>query len=555
MLTLFKHPLVSLFVLMACLTLYYIVIMCCYFPNMGGDGVRLPQNILCWLVMTLVSLLAGILVITRRKFNWNMPLVFFCIGCVLFSLPFIWGRAGNEIYALPRFAGLWGGILFYVALLQFPMPPRVKKFLLCILLASALVQTVIAFWQLSLHSADNLQEFLPGSRPYGIFQQVNVLASFVATGYACALWLLFRARNWTRCLLLLAILALFTITLDLLQSRAGSFGCILYVIFLLLTRHRSRLKAVMPAFFCVVIISLVTVHLLKTFGVDFFQLLDTVNKDSSNTHRWLIIKATLEMIKAHPLMGWGYGSYEFQVERLCMSLLNRSFGEHVSHAHNEFLYEWAEGGILAVFGMFAIIAGYFLLVFRSPKGHMPLWGLALPIVFHLMVEYPLIISTPHWMTLLLICRIATQEKKLAESPDLFLGAGMTVIAAAGILFFATGFQTGTVLTRFEREGMRDFSVPSGLINPWIQWERWLYDKHNAMLIRYRRTHDTELLKEYARWGQQFLQYRNDPQVFFNMVRINNVIPDDSRTNWLKKEWVDYYMVAGKVAQLSRQMPD
>ncbi|HCD1278893.1 TPA: O-antigen ligase C-terminal domain-containing protein [Citrobacter amalonaticus] len=550
--TLFKHPQTSLRALILCLVFYYVIMMCCYFPNMGGDGMRLPQNIICWFAMSLIILLAGILVCSRRELIWNRTLVCFIVGSVLISLPLLWGDPVIEIFALPRFAGLWGGIIFYLALLQFPMPPRVKKYILLILLVSTLLQTIIAFWQLSLHTEDNLQEFMPGTRPYGIFQQVNVLASFVATGYACALWLLFRAENWTARSLLLVIIAVLTINLDFLQSRAGSLGCILYLLFLLITGNRPRAKGVMLAFFSVVVISIATVHLMKVFGLHYFQVLDTVNKDGSNTHRWLIIQATIAMLKAHPFLGWGYGSYEFQAERVSLSFLNRNFGEHVSHAHNEFLFEWAEGGLLAVFGMFVILAGYFSLMYRSTKDHKALWGLALPIGFHLMVEYPLILSTPHWMTLLLICRIATPEEQRSGSADIFRGAGMIVSATAGLLFLATGFQTGTVLTRFEREGMRDFSAASALINPWIQWERWLYDKHNAMLITYRRTHDKALLKEYARWGQAFLQYRNDPQVFVNLVRINQVIPDDDRTRWLQKQWGEYYSVVSKVAQPGRQ---
>lgn len=515
---------------------------------------RLPQNIICWFAMSLVILFAGIIICFRRSLSWNRPLVFFIIGSFLICLPLIWGNPEIEIYALPRFAGLWGGVLFYLALLQFPMSLRVKKILLLILIVSALLQTIIAFWQLSLHSEDNLQEFMPGTRPYGIFQQVNVLASFVATGYACTLWLLFKAENWKVRSLLLAIIALFTINLDLLQSRAGIYGCVLYVIFILLMGNRPRAKGVIPAFFCVVIISIAVIHLMKAFGIHYFQLLDTVNKEGSNTHRWLIIQATIAMIKEHPLLGWGYGSYEFQAERISLSLLNRYFGEHVSHAHNEFLFEWAEGGLLAVFGMLAFLVGYFFLMFRSTREHMALWGLALPIGFHLMVEYPLILSTPHWMTLLLICRIATQEQKIYEAQGVFRGVGMTVSATAGLWFLATGFQTGTVLTRFEREGMRDFSAASALVNPWIQWERWLYDKHNAMLITYRRTPDKELLKQYALWGQQFLQYRNDPQVFMNLVRINEVIPDDTRSRWLRKQWDEYYSVADKTVPPDRQRP-
>lgn len=73
---------------------------------------------------------------------------------------------------------------------------------------------------------------LIGGRPYGVFQQVNLLASFTATGLALALMLFLlpdfslRAKRYEklRLMLLALLLAVFPALLVWLQSRIGWLG-------------------------------------------------------------------------------------------------------------------------------------------------------------------------------------------------------------------------------------------------------------------------------------------------------------------------------------------
>ncbi|CQR23182.1 lipid A core-O-antigen ligase [Yersinia enterocolitica] len=60
---------------------------------------------------------------------------------------------------------------------------------LMLILLSTWGQAVLILLQWFVFTADNWMEFDPAQRPYGIFQQVNVLASYLATGYACAVYL------------------------------------------------------------------------------------------------------------------------------------------------------------------------------------------------------------------------------------------------------------------------------------------------------------------------------------------------------------------------------
>ena len=524
-------------ILVLYLAFYYFVVLLIYIPDMGGSGLNLPHNILCWLAIELLVMMVGLAVIKQKTFNWNITLLCFFIGAVLMTIPMAWGKVWLQVYALPRIVGLWGGVIFYFALLQYSLTCRIKRQLMFILLCGTLLQSFIAFWQVSQISPENSMEFVPGTRPYGIFQQVNVLASFVATGFAIATWMLFRARQWRTRSLWLVSVAFFTITLDLLQSRAGIAGIIVYVIFIVLVRFEPRTKGVFSAFFGVVVLSIFTIHLLKYYGVDltFLQQLNLVDKTDSTSERIFILKATLDMIAQHPLRGWGYGSFEYQIART--SLHHFQHAMNVDHAHNEFLFEWAEGGVMAVAGMLFIACGFLWpLRYRLPRATIALCGLVLPIVFHLMVEYPLIQSAPHLMTLLILCRLVVPARMLKiQNTNPELGWLMPMTASFGLIFLLTGFRTGTVLTQFERDGMRDFTVASSLSNPWIQWDRWQYDKYTALLIQYNTVHDPVLLDVYARWGVEYLKRRNDLRVFENLILINHVYPNVALTAIINKE--------------------
>lgn len=552
-----RHDFSTLGFIMLILGGYFIFALLIYIPNMGGGGLRLPQNMLCWIAMQLITLTGGFYAIRCKKLKWNLPLLAFTAGAALMMVPFLWSGREIAVYALPRFAGLWGGILFYLALLQIPLQPSHKKQLVILLAVSAGLQSLLACWQLLVITPDNLMEFMPGVRPYGIFQQTNVLASFIATGFACVMWLLFKVKIWRGAILLLIVSAVFAGLLDLLQSRAGIVGMVMYTLFVCTIRYRPHLKGVFTAWIAVIVLTVSLIHLLKFYGLggQFLQLLGTENKEGSNTERLMILKTTFQMILEHPLSGWGYGSYEFNLPRVALDRFHHIFGQNIDHAHNEVLFEWAEGGLFAVVGMLCIAAGYLSLFRRYAPGKKALWGLAIPIAFHLMVEYPLLLSVPHWMTLLLICRLATPER-ITSVNGRRSGARwvMPLTATAGLLFMLTGLQTGTALTQFERGGMQDFSVASRVVNPWIQWERWQYDQHMALLVGYNQTRDLALLDEYARWGIVYLQHKNDFRVYLSLVQINKILPDALRSRWLRNAWNAYYRgAAGSERQDKRLM--
>ncbi|HEE0339397.1 TPA: pilin glycosylation ligase domain-containing protein, partial [Serratia marcescens] len=197
-----------------------------YHPNMGGGGLALPQNILAWGAMALTTLIVTFSVcLGHARLSLTPTAHLLLLGIAVLALPLLYTRPEWREDTLWRCAGLFGGWLFYVACLQLRLTPRQRELLLYGLLFAVGVQALLAALQLF---APILAWVAPnGSRVYGVFQQPNVLGSFIATGLALALWLLLAplsAPTWRRQLPLLALLVAFSALLVLIQSRAAWLG-------------------------------------------------------------------------------------------------------------------------------------------------------------------------------------------------------------------------------------------------------------------------------------------------------------------------------------------
>lgn len=85
-----------------------------YHPNMGGDGLALPQNILAWGVMALTTLIVTFTVcLGRIRLSLTPTARLLLLGIAVLALPLLYTRPEWREDALWRCAGLLGGWLFY----------------------------------------------------------------------------------------------------------------------------------------------------------------------------------------------------------------------------------------------------------------------------------------------------------------------------------------------------------------------------------------------------------------------------------------------------------
>lgn len=522
--------------------LYLIVFMHIYQPDMGGDGLRLFINISGWLVITIIIFIACAFSFSMHKFIFSRSLVFYIAAAAVLMFPLLYPNV-RWVNTIGRMAGLIGGVLLYAILQQGRVIKNYKRLFLVFILLSVWVETVLALLQFFVFGNDNWMDFIPGKKGYGIFQQVNVLASYVATGIGICAWLifdnqkLFRFQKLVDSALLLS-LGVFSFIIVLLASRIGYLGEIAVLCILLGCFGKQNLKRSMMITFATVVGFLTAKWLLPV------SWLESIAHEGSNTQRLMMLEQSLAMIKEKPWLGWGYGSFEYSFQHFVGAqqpwVINH---ELVSHPHNEILYWWVEGGVIALAGMVLIGIGYLMPLLNSlTRTHLALWTLTLPIALHSMTEFPFYLSVPHLFVLIILLIVAdTYRSSFAVNIHqrsvrvIMAKVGVLTLSGISVLFFLTGVQTNNVLTQAEKMAMVDFSSAESLRNPYVQWRRFDYDKHLNKLMAYNTTNNINYLVAYDEWAKNYSHTYVDESVYLNRIKINAALYGREETNLILEE--------------------
>ncbi|BEO82609.1 membrane protein [Serratia marcescens] len=509
------------------LLIWMAVILPVYYPNMGGDGLALPQNILAWSIMALTTLIVTFTVcLGRARLSLTPTARLLLLGIAVLALPLLYTRPEWREDALWRCAGLLGGWLFYVACLQLRLTARQRNLLLYGLLFAVSVQALLAALQLF---APTLAWVSPnGSRVYGVFQQPNVLGSFIATGLALALWLLLAplSTSTRRQLPLLALLTAFSALLVLIQSRAAWLGGALAAA-LLLWRFAHQSPAASRWAGGALLLG-VALGLMGLFTGQ--QAL--IAREGSNYSRLTMLQDTLSMILAKPLLGWGYGGFEYSFAHFRLQAMPwREVLEVAGHPHNEILLWWVEGGLPALAGIVLVFIAGALLLKRAwqrdreqPAGaRVGLFLVLLPMLVHTQLEYPFYLSAPHWLAFLLLLALLDGQtgapRPLPFAKALSLPVAM---AAIGVLVMAVfAWQGRMALTQSERTMLATIDSIEQMPAPaaWIYRERKTFDEQSHSLLVYNQTRDDALLTGYRQWADAYLQRRIDANVYATLIMI------------------------------------
>ncbi|MBD8214481.1 PglL family O-oligosaccharyltransferase [Erwinia persicina] len=513
-----------------------------YIPNPGGIGLSLPFNLMvyggaalligaCWRATPLCR---TVITPTCRTI---------IAACLLMALPAIFTRPEWQSAAVWRLAGLFAGAAFYFTWLQVRMTARQRHAVLYLILSAAVLQASIALLQM--FAPAMAQSWVPSgsSRAFGIFQQPNVLASFIATGLALALAAYMlpgfqrldpRAERWRR-RALAAALVLLPMVLVWVQSRTGWLAGALVLGLFVLCFCRRYPQAVAIASLLVAG-GTVAAALVLWWGSELGGALRYASHTGSNHARYAMLRDTLAMIAEKPLLGWGYGGFEYSFQHFRINQTPPTVVTEIArHPHNELLLWWVEGGVVALLGMLLLVgAGIKLLTHahwrdrravacgKSSAGEaLALCVALLPIALHSQTEYPFYLSALHWLVFLLL--LAMLDRLV--SPRLATGCGlkrwrlpMLALSLVALFVMVTGFYSGQVLTQAERGGLQDMRQVDALPG-WASWmhdDRLQFDRQLAGLLAFNRTGDEQRLETYAQWAQRYLNHRIDKNVYANL---------------------------------------
>lgn len=456
-------------------------------------------------------------------------------------------------------------------------------------------------------------------RPYGIFQQPNLLGSFIATGYGIAIWFYYRLELVPRLrFALLSAQCLMVFTLCLTASRVGLCGALLMLLMFsgLVSQKNDRVRAgsvelrlqwgritgiiillvvamalnvLLPeravlltiVAICVAMFYCLTgcrflpglrkkklaVFFVVAVAVFFFsvslwsrsvslpsslpadgrvsvsapakELPDFVHVSSSR-ERLNILKGTLQLIRQHPLKGSGLGSFETRYPA-AMQTLGLKETSYITHPHNELLYVWAEGGMVALAGLLLVLyycfwplrAGNDAGISETDTSFIvPACVLMLPVMLHTLLEYPLYQSAVHLLVLLLLVRVGQpdaivhehfpEQKRGREALRWAVrgGAAMLSVCMLGtLIILLRGFHMQVQLTHSEQQGLHHFPANASLVDTITEYSRYDFDAHSRLLLDYNRTRDPQLLEQYTDWSNRFLQVHEDAGVYGSVIRI------------------------------------
>ncbi|KAA5930999.1 MULTISPECIES: PglL family O-oligosaccharyltransferase [Pantoea] len=223
-----------IFTLIFIVAVYFLLLNHIYIKNMGGSGLLLPLNIITWSVMLLISALLMLSTALRnKKILFSTQICTGVLAALLMTLPLCWTPAVNYSNAIPRLAAIWGALIFSLSLYQIHLSTHAKRAILMLIIVSALLECLLSLFQWGWPSlAQQLMEYnisRVAGKPYGIFQQSNLLASYVATGYAVTVYFFYRQvklYRWSAALLLFLQGVMLWVLL-LSGSRVGLYGALL----------------------------------------------------------------------------------------------------------------------------------------------------------------------------------------------------------------------------------------------------------------------------------------------------------------------------------------
>ncbi|MEE4411557.1 MULTISPECIES: PglL family O-oligosaccharyltransferase [unclassified Serratia (in: enterobacteria)] len=532
-----------------------------YIPNMGGVGLALPQTTLSWSMMALLSLVIGLGILFNKQriiITPTMKLLFLALA--LLAVPLLFTRPEWLEAALWRWAGLLGGLIFYFSWLQTDISNRTYHGVFYAILLAVVIQAFMALLQLF-----GLGGWIPypliGGRPYGVFQQVNLLASFTATGLALALTLFLlpvfnlqsRQHEKFRLMLLALLLAVFPALLVWLQSRIGWLGgaaVALLFIAVYARKYPQRSGAAVLMMLLGTVIGIAVLAWCNQVGA--------VSHVGSDSARSVMLNTTLAMIVEKPLSGWGYGGFEYSFQHFRAALGQSTLGVGVAaHPHNELLLWWVEGGLPALLGMLLLLFAGLRLAYKAWCNRfsadqgiaLALCFVLLPMALHTQTEYPFYLSTLHWAIFLLLLAMLDRLVTPASECGALTGIGrkipailLPIASLITLLVMLAGLLGGMALTRAEQNNFTDMREVAAMspVASLLQGERRQFDQQVYALLLFNQTQDEALLSGYAQWATGYLKKHIDRNVYASLYLILKHQGNNTQAERLQREALAFF---------------
>jgi len=491
--------------------------------NQGGSGLELAQNNVVWIFFSTLIGLGLWKITTEQKIVYSRFTLVFLSAIVLFLIPLFYPNNELADQSYTRLIGLFAGFLLFISLQQFQFEKKNLEKLLLLIVLAGFIQACYSLTQDYLLPADNIFGYDVGyGRPYGIFQQPNVLASFMATTLILSGYLLqqIKGKKLQSFLLLTALLNMWVITITV--SRTGYLGLLIALILFIPWAWKSN-KRIFGIFILAISCGL---FLASMKGGDILgkrNIDNMVEGGGRLTH----YSNSWDMIKKHPVIGYGYGGFEkfYLINTAERVKNNQSKPEsaYLTHPHNDTLFWAVEGGIVPIVAILLLVIGFIrlLLPFRFTHA-MALLALVIPIAVHTQTEYPLYHSALHWLVLLVLVfyidsQSASSRPKMFR-PTFALRVFALLIPLFTTLFMLSNLHTISKITAYERSKEPNIQLLIDIINPFVFEDRFEFYLNNFRLRLAIQMNKPEEIKKVIDWTEKTINTK--PKSFFYLILYN-----------------------------------
>jgi O-antigen polymerase len=496
----------------------------------GGTGLYLSFNVFGWLIATILISLGLWQITLNKKIVTSKLQLYSLLGFLCLCVPMFYGSEFSD-HAIPRLLGLAGGLLLLFCLYQFDeLTNNPQQILWWILIAVALQSSFGLVQYFILETADWGGYKLGISRPHGSFLQPNVMASFMATGIALALYLSVSSKRFSvnKYQQALCYFCLFSATflVVILQSRTGHFTTLLVLTFIgpyLYLKNKKQLSVnvfIMIASFFVALISFNNSDAFSR-GEENYQ------KAGARPDTYLV---TAQMILEKPITGAGYGLYE----RAFLDTYNRYVIEHLemgkaqqrmAHPHNEVLYWVSEGGIVAFLGMTFFFIAYmnsWLKIDNRLAKRLAILGLITPLLLHSQLEFPFYTSISHWFVFIILLwftdiQSSGDKNKISFNKTFLLRFFAVLLPVIFLPFLVTTLQTGLIITAYEKNSHQAIKSFQKINNPLAWQSRFDANIYSHLLITGIKEKNTGKLQQFIDWGLIRVRFKPRPSVYSNVL--------------------------------------
>jgi len=496
----------------------------------GGSGLYLSYNVIAWMFIVVFIALGCWQITLKHSVAFARIHLYTFVGFIFLLIPLSYGYEFSD-HAIPRILGLAAGILLLFALSQFDELKQNPQQILWWILIAVAIQSCFGLVQYFILEAGDWAGYKPGiNRPHGSFMQPNVMASFMATGFAISLYLSVSSKQ---CLLnkyqtFLCCFCLFSATflLVILQSRTGYIASISSLILISMYVYSKNKKQFVInllitgiAIFSA-LISFNNSDVVKR-GVDIYQKVGARSE---------IYSITTQMIIDKPISGYGYGNFERSYLDFSNKLKLQNPDSNnpmlkLAHPHNEILFWVSEGGIAALIGMLFFIIAYlnsWIKITNKQAKRLAILGLIMPLLLHSQLEFPFYSSAAHWLVFILLLWYTDVQSHikqycLAIKKTFILRFIAILLTVIFLPFLVTTLHTGMIITAHEKNGYQDIKSFKSIINP-IAWQSRLdANVYSHILVTGLKNHEPQKLLQYIDWALIRVSYKPRAGLYSNIL--------------------------------------